>query len=59
MNRIMNNYYNLHKWNKSSDPYCKLCSERKLDDTLHALVDCEWTYNKSRIILDCLDPNRE
>ena len=58
IHRILNNNYNLNKWSIKESPNCELCSESYIDDTIHALVDCSWTYNKIDAILADIDPNR-
>ena len=32
---------------------------KKIDDTAHALVDCNWTCNLVDKILDDIDPDRD
>ena len=52
LNRINNNCYNLHKWKIKDSPYCEFCSEPTQDDTIHSLVECNWTCDKVEIILN-------
>ena len=59
INRIINTNSNLYKWKIKNEPFCNHCSENKIDDVMHSLVDCNWTYNKLKIILDELDPYRK
>ena len=58
INRITNNKSNLCKWNISSDPICTFCDRKQPENTYHSLIQCRWTYDKIKIILDHLDPNR-
>ena len=58
LNKLLNCRYNLDKWKIISGPYCNLCNENKIDDTVHALVDCNWTCNIVEKILNDLDPDR-
>ena len=58
INRILNNNYNLHKWDIEEDPLCRLCQANERDDTYHAFLECDFTCNKINEILNNLDPNR-
>ena len=59
LHRLINSYYNLNRWKIKDNSYCELCPDKKIDDTIHALVDCKWTCNKMEVLLADLDPNRE
>ena len=59
LHRLVNNNYNLNKWKIKDTSYCELCSDNKIDDTVHALVDCRWTCDKIELFLANIDPNRE
>ena len=58
LHRLINNNHNLNKWKIKDNSYCELCTDRKIDDTIHALVDCKWTCDKMELLLANLDPNR-
>ena len=56
--RLINNNCNLQKWNIKDSPYCSLCNDNNIDDTYHAMVECRWTFDTLKLILDEIDPNR-
>ena len=58
INRLINNKANLFKWNIGTDPNCTFCDRNLIDDTYHSFMQCDWTYNKIKQILDDLDPLR-
>ena len=49
---------NLCKWNISSDPICTFCDRKQPEDKYHSFIQCKWTYDKIKVILDHLDPKR-
>ena len=58
INRLMNNGVNLFRWNIVTDPNCTLCEGGQIDNTYHAIMQCKWTFDKIKIILENLDPSR-
>ena len=59
IHRTWNDNYNLNKWSIKESPNCELFgSEPYIADTIHALVECSWTYNKVEVIIADTDPNR-
>ena len=59
LHRLINNNYNLNKWKIKDTSYCELCSDNKINDTVHALVDCTWTCDKIELLLANIDPKRD
>ena len=58
INRLINNRANLFRWNIVTDPNCTLCEGGQIDNTYHAIMQCKWTFDKIKIILENLDPSR-
>ena len=56
INRLINHRVKLFRRNIVTD--CTLCEGGQIDDTYHAIMQCYWTFDKMKIILENLDPYR-
>ena len=58
INRLINYRVNLFRWYIVNDPNVTLCEVGRIDYTYHAIMKCNWTFDKRKIIVENLDPSR-